>query len=160
VEHGIPLSTGTISDLAACFLDYLRRLHENHCEPLRRALANDGGWPLHIDATGENGRGMLLVARTGWRGWVLDSWKVPSERAEVLLPHLRSVVGKFGAPCAIMRDLGRAIIPACNELVSELGLDIPVLSCHLHFLSDIGTDLLNSRHSKLRELFRRCGMCQ
>jgi len=155
VEHGISLSTGTISRLAARFLDYLRRLHDNHCEPLRRALANDGGWPLHIDATGENGRGMLLVARTGWRGWVLDSWKVPTERAEVLLPHLRSVVGKFGAPCAIMRDLGRAIIPACNELVSELGLDIPVLSCHLHFLRDIGTDLLNSRHSKLRELFRR-----
>ncbi len=39
--------------------------------------------------------------------------------------------------------------------MSELGLDIPVLSCHLHFLRDIGNDLLNSRHSKLRELFRR-----
>ncbi len=155
VEHGISLSTGTISGLAADFLSYLRRLHEYKSEPLRRALVNDGGWPLHIDATGENGRGMLLVARTGWRGWVLDSWKVPSERADVLLPHLRSVIGKFGAPCAIMRDLGRAIIPACKELVSELGLDIPVLSCHLHFLSDIGTDLLDSRHSKLRELFRR-----
>ena len=155
VEHGISLSTGKISDLATRFLDYLRRLHESRHESLRTALTSDGGWPLHIDATGESGRGVLLVARTGWRGWVLGAWKVPTERTEVILPHLHSVVGKFGAPCAIMRDLGRAMIPACNNLVSELELKIPVLSCHQHFLQDIGTDLLDSAHGKLRELFRR-----
>jgi hypothetical protein len=54
-----------------------------------------------------------------------------------------------------MRDLGRAMIPACNDLLSEFELDIPVLSCHQHFLQDIGTDLLDAAHGKLRALFRR-----
>jgi hypothetical protein len=154
VEHSVSLSTGTISELAARFAVYLRRLHEAHHPELRAALERDGGWPLHIDATGEQGRGVVLVARTGWRGWVLDAWKIQTERADVIRPHLRSVVGAFGAPCAIMRDLGRAIIPACNDLVAELGLAIPVLGCHLHLLSDLGTDILDPSHSKLRALFR------
>ncbi|MFQ5409492.1 MAG: hypothetical protein ACE5FI_13855 [Anaerolineales bacterium] len=154
VEHGVSLSSGTISELAARFPVYLRRLHEAHRSELRAALERDGGWPLHIDASGEQGRGVVLVARTGWRGWVLDAWKIESERADVIRPHLRSVVDAFGAPCAIMRDLGRAMIPACNDLVAELELAIPILGCHLHFLADVGTDLLDPSHAKLRALFR------
>ena len=154
VEHGVSLSTGTISALAARFLVYLRRLHEAHRHDLRAALEGDGGWPLHIDATGEQGRGMVLVARTGWRGWVLDAWKIQTERADVIAAHLRSVVAAFGAPCAIVRDLGRAIIPACNDMVTELGLAVPVLGCHMHFLRDVGTDIVNPSHAKLRALLR------
>jgi hypothetical protein len=39
-------------------------------------MQRDGGWPMHIDATGENGRGTLLVAYAGWRGWVLGAWRI------------------------------------------------------------------------------------
>jgi molecular chaperone HtpG len=42
--------------------------------------------------------------------------------------RLRSIIRLFGPPCAVMRDLGRAMIPAANALVSELGHEIP--SCH------------------------------
>jgi hypothetical protein len=153
-EHGVSLSTGTISEQAARFLVYFRRLHEAHRPELRAALERDGGWPLHIDATGEQGRGVVLVARTGWRGWVLDAWKIETERADVIGPCLRSVVNAFGVPCAIVRDLGRAIIPACNDLVAELELGIPLLGCHFHFLRDVGTDILDPSHAKLRVLFR------
>jgi hypothetical protein len=96
------------------------------------------GWPLNIDATGKDGRGTLLVAFTGWRKWALGSWKIPTECTEAILPRLHEVVGQFGAPCAVMRDLGRAVTPAVNHLLAELELDIPVLACHLHFLKDIG----------------------
>ncbi len=119
-----------------------------------RVVESDGGWPLHIDATGEDGRGTLLVALAGWRRWGLGSWKIPTERTEVILPRLRSVVDRFGAPCAVMRDLGRAMIPAANDLVAELKLSIPVLACHQHFLADVGKDLLKECHGKLREAFR------
>ncbi|OIO05366.1 MAG: hypothetical protein AUJ52_13805 [Elusimicrobia bacterium CG1_02_63_36] len=44
-DHGITLSTGEISDLARLYLDYARRLHEASAPRLRRALAQDGGWP-------------------------------------------------------------------------------------------------------------------
>jgi len=154
-EHGIPLSSGTISNLAKLFLGYLWKLHNKHIEQLRDTLNSDGGWPLHIDATGEDGRGTLLVALAGWRRWVLGSWKIPTEHTEAILPCLHEIVQKFGAPCAIMRDLGRAITPAVNTLLTELELNIPVLACHMHFLKDIGKDLLNPAYTELRALFKR-----
>jgi len=154
-EHGIPLSSGTISNLTKLFLGYLWTLHNKHFQQIRDALSSDGGWPLHIDATGEDGRGTLLVALAGWRRWVLGSWKIPTEHTEAILPCLHEVVQKFGAPCAIMRDLGRAITPAVNTLLAELELNIPVLACHMHFLKDIGKDLLNPSYGELRDLFKR-----
>ncbi len=140
-EYGISLSSGTISNVAELFLQYMQDLHYKHAQRLRNALAEDGGWPLHIDATCEDGRGTLLVALAGWRRWVLGSWKVPTERSDVILPCLHQIVEMFGAPCAVMRDLGRAITLAVNTFLAELDLDIPVLACHLHFLKDIGFNL-------------------
>ena len=154
-EHGINLSAGAVSNLAKLFLRYVQALHNKHIGQLQNTLAKDGGWPLNIDATGEDGRGTLLVAFTGWRKWVLGSWKIPTECTEAILPRLHEVVGQFGAPCAVMRDLGRAVTPAVNHLLAELELDIPVLACHLHFLKDIGKDLLNPAYGELRALFRR-----
>jgi hypothetical protein len=154
-EHGIYLSAGEISNLSKLFLIYMQELHNNRIEQLRALLTNDGGWPLHIDATCEDGRGTLLVALAGWRQWVLGAWKLPTERADAILPCLHEVVVQFGAPCAVMRDLGRGITLAVNNLLAELDLDIPVLACHYHFLKDIGTDLLKTAHAELRDLFRR-----
>ncbi len=154
-SHGIPLSTGEISGLGRRFLTYLEALHRRSAPVLRAALEADGGWPLHIDATGEDGRGTLVAAYAGWRGWVLGAWKVPTERAEFILPAIQSVAASFGAPCAIMRDLGRAMKEAADGFVRSLKTPIPVLACHLHFLSDIGEDLLEEGHNQLRDLFRK-----
>ena len=154
-QHNIALSTGEISHLGRRFLGYLEALHEARADRLRAALVADGGYPLHIDATGEDGRGTLLCALSGWRGWVLGAWKIPTERAESILPKLLGVVQKFGAPCAIMRDLGRAMQEASNGLAAALTKPIPVLACHLHFLRDVGGDLLREAHDRLRDLFRR-----
>lgn len=153
-EHGIVLSTGTISDLAQLFAEYLGALHLARAGKLRAAMQRDGGWPMHIDATGENGRGTLLVAYAGWRGWVLGAWRITTERADAILPKLREVANLFGAPCAVVRDLGRAMISAASALVAELGAPIPILSCHAHFLGDVGRDLLDEGYDSLRRLFR------
>lgn len=154
-RHGVRLSSGEISSLAQDFVVYLEALHQRRSPSLRAALAQDGGWPMHIDATGEDGRGTLLVVYAGWRGWVLGSWKIPTERADAILPRLRQVAEGFGSPCAIMRDLGRAMIEASRDFVKERALKIPVLGCHFHFLRDIGKDLLEPAHDQLRGLFRR-----
>ena len=154
-DHGILLSSGEISVLARRFLAYLQRLHQASAPRLRAALSADGGWPLHIDATGEDGRGTLLVAFAGWRKWVLGAWKIPTERAEAVLPRLREVTFRFGPPCAIVRDLGHAMAEAADKLVHDLKPSIPVLACHLHFLCDVGNDLLAESHDRLRALFRQ-----
>ena len=154
-EHGVKLSTGEISILGARFLVYLQALHEAVAPSLQAAMAADGGWPLHIDATGECGRGTLLLAYSGWRKWVLGSWKIPSENADAIFPRLQEIVKRFGPPCAIMRDLGRAVEGAAQQLVATLEHPIPILACHEHFLGDIGTDLFKKAHDKLCDLFRQ-----
>jgi len=153
--RGVRVSTGSVSSLEKDFVVYLKALHQRRAPALRAALAQDGGWPMHIDATGEDGRGTLLVVYAGWRGWVLGSWKIPTERADAILPRLRQIAADFGDPCAIMRDLGRAMIEASREFVAKRARKIPVLGCHFHFLRDIGKDLLQPAHDELRGLFRR-----
>ena len=154
-RHRLTISSGEVSRLSKLFLFYLERLHHARSSLLRDALETDGGWPLHIDATGEDGRGTLFVALAGWRNWVLGSFKIPTEHADAILPHLRTIVANFGAPCAIVRDLGRAMKRAAKDLVKEYRLDIPILACHLHFLADVGKDLLSFSHKRLRNLFRQ-----
>lgn len=154
-KHAIEISCGEVTRLEKCFLDYHARLHYSCAEQLKAALYNEGGWPMHVDATGEHGRGTLLVVMAGWKKWVLGSWKIATEHSELILPCLRDIVQRFGPPCAAMRDMGRAITLAIDELVLEMGINIPVLVCHEHFLADIGNDLLETPHSELRALFSR-----
>ena len=153
-REGIEVSTGEISALSLHFVLHLAALHSACAERIRATLAGDGGFPLHVDATGEDGRGTLFVAYTGWRHWVLGAWKLPTENAEAILPCLRAVLRDCGVPLAIVRDLGRAVTPAVDRLRAELPLPVPVLACHLHFLRDIGTDLLKPDYQRLRALFR------
>jgi len=157
-EYGITASTGTISAMARHFLTYLEALHVARAPALARVLASDGGWPLHVDATCEDGRGTLLVILAGWRPWVLGSFRIPTERADQILPCLHEIADRFGNPCAVMRDLGRAMIPAVASFRKERGLSIPVLSCHFHFLQDVGKDLLDASYGALREMLRQTGV--
>src|SRR5438094_6943351 len=72
-----------------------------------------------------------------------------------ILPGIQRVAAEFGAPCAILRDLGRAMTEAAAQYVQSLKKPIPVLACHQHFLSDIGKDLLEEGHHQLRDGFRQ-----
>ena len=126
-DYGIELSTGQVSALAARFVAHLETLHRQHAPALARALAADGGYPLHVDATGEDARGTLFLAYAGWRHWVLGAWKLPTECAEAILPHLQAVVADFGASCAVVRNLGRAVTEAVTTALA--GRPVPVFSC-------------------------------
>ena len=152
--EGVEISEGQVSLLGRQFLVYLEALHRARAPELRAALAADGGWPMHVDATGEDGRGTLLVVYAGWRGRVLGAWKVPTERADVITPRLRLMGDRFGSPCAIMRDLGRAVTEAAAAFVADRKLSIPILACHMHFLRDVGKDLMRKAHDELRGRFR------
>ena len=154
-ENAIPISSGQVSALGLRFLQHLAALHHKNAPAIRQALARDGGYTLHFDATGEDGRGTHLVAYAGERQWVLGAWKISTERAELILPRLREVVADFGEPYALMRDLGRAGIKAAAQLVKGFANKAVVLACHWHFLRDVGRDLLADSHEKLRNLTRQ-----
>jgi hypothetical protein len=154
-KYDLALSSGAVSKLETRFLAYLEALHIKRAPELRNHLAKDGGWPMHVDATGEAGRGTLLVVYAGWRNWVLGSWKIPSEHADAILPRMRTVCAQFGAPCGVMHDLGRAVIEASGAFVKGLDQPIPDLVCHFHLARDVGKDLMAEAHDELRAGFRR-----
>lgn len=157
-EHGIALSTGQESLLAARFVRHLEALHCKRAPQLAEAMRKDGGYPMHVDATGEDGRGTTLVVYNPWRHWALGAWKLSTERADLVLPRLRQTAQAFGRPCAIMRDLGRAMIQAAEELVRERKWEVPILGCHTHLLRDVGKDLMAAPYDQLRDLIRRHGL--
>lgn len=149
-EKDITLSTGTISKLCDRFLLYLEALHL-HCAPALRA-AMEGGYPLHIDATNEYGKGGLFLCLDGFRGWVLHAVKIATENLEELRPAIEKTNFLFGDPIAIMRDLGSGGAKSVKHLRQK---GIPDLVCHYHFLGAVGKKLFDGNYSVLRNLLRQ-----
>jgi hypothetical protein len=107
------------------------------------------GYPLHIDATCEHGRGGLFVCINGWRGWVLMAARIPSEQTDHLRPVVDKTIELFGDPIATVRDLGEA---GANALDGLRGRDVPDLVCHYHFLGAVGKKLFDNAYARLRRL--------
>jgi len=152
-DHDIALSEATISNLCDRFLLALERLHLHRAPQLRAAM--EGGYPLHLDATCEYGRGGLFVILDGWREWVLAAKRIPTEHHDHVQPLVEQVVALFGDPMAIMRDLGDGMAAAVEPLHRR---GVPDLVCHYHFLAAVGTNLLEQPYSLLRETLRRIGL--
>ena len=150
-RQGIRLSTGSISALCDRFLTALEALHWERAPALRAAMPH--GYPLHIDATCDRGRGGTFLCLAGWTGWVLHAVRIASENAGELRPAVERTLAAFGDPLAVMRDLGAAgaqAVAACRRR------DIPDLLCHFHFLAALGRKkLLDGHHSLLRSRISR-----
>jgi hypothetical protein len=148
-QQGIALSTGSLSSLCDRFLTYLEALHLARVPQLRAALGE--GYPLHIDATCEHGKGGLFVCMDGWRGWVLVAGRIPSEHEDHLRPLVAKTTRLFGDPIAIVRDMGKGGASAVAALREKA---IPDLICHYHFLAAVGKQLFEQPYGLLRKLLK------
>jgi len=148
-HRGIELSEASISNLCDRFLGYLEALHLARAPALRAAMSE--GYPLHIDATCENGRGGLFVCMNGWRGWVLMATRIPSEHTDHLRPTVEKTLALFGDPIAAVSDLGDAV---ANALDGPRQRAIPHFVCHYHFLGAVGKKLFDNTNALLRRLLR------
>jgi hypothetical protein len=106
-EPGVGLSEGSISNLCDHFLVYFEALHLARVSELRHAI--QAGYPLHLDATCEYGKGGLFVCMDGWRGWVLMATRIPSEHEDYLRPLVEKTAALFGDPIATVRDMGEGV---------------------------------------------------
>lgn len=149
-KKGIILSDGSISEVCDRFLLYFEALHITRAPTLRVAM--ESGYPLHIDATNEYGKGGLFLCMDGWRGWVLHATKIATENAEELRPAIDKTLSFFGDPIAVVRDLGSAGAKSVDPLRQK---NIPDLVCHYHFLGAIGKKLFDADYSSLRKLLQR-----
>lgn len=149
-QCGIELSDGSISNLCDRFLNYLEALHLVRAPSLRAAMQKDG-YPLHLDATNDRGKGGVFVCMDGFRRWVLVTGKIPSEGEEYLRPLVEKTVSLFGDPVSTMRDLMKAG-PNVVGSIRERGK--PDLLCHYHFLRAVGINLFDALYTVIQGLLK------
>ena len=147
-ERGVRLSAGTVSNLCDRFLLYLEVLHLVR-SPYLKAAMQEHGYPLHIDATSEYGKGGLFVCMDGFRDWVLNAGKIESESEEHLKPFVERTIELFGDPLATVRDLG---LPGKNAVAHLAKQGVPNFVCHYHFLGAVGEKLFDNPYALLRNI--------
>ena len=99
---------------------------------------------------------MLMSSLDSLSQIVLGSGKVPSEKAEQLLPFLHEIKARYGVPLAAVHDMGPGILAAVKEVFPG----VPDFICHFHFLRDLGKDLLESDYDALRQRLRKHGLAE
>jgi len=85
---------------------------------------------------------------------VLGNVKLPSEKAETIIPFLEQMKQRFGEPIASVHDMGAGILRAVRKVFP----DRPDFICHYHFLRDIGKDLLEQDYDTIRKRLRQHGI--
>jgi hypothetical protein len=152
-QSNVLLSTSTVGDLGRRFIMLLALAHRRCTHRLRQAIALQGGYILHLDATYEDKSPMLMTGFDAVMDIVLGNVKLASEKAEGIVPFLRQLQECFGPPLALVHDMSSGILSA----VAEVFPGIPDFICHFHFLRDAGKDLLGADYDRLRQRLQSHG---
>jgi len=99
-----------------------------------------------LDGTNEGGKYNHFVVREGMSGDVLYADKIVSESELAIAPILKEVNELFGEPAAVISDMSAAN----RKAVKAVFKDVPHRLCHFHFLKDIGKDVLQDLHQRLK----------
>jgi len=145
----VDISEGEISSLEMRFLGHFETLHKKSAKGLKDAMQKDGGYPLHIDATCESGRGTTLTFYAGWRGWALGTWKIPSEREDAISPRIKETEDLFGIPIAYVSDLGKGMMQATTAAAASHDEPSAVFICQMHFLKAVGNSIFEKDNDKM-----------
>jgi hypothetical protein len=152
-QSRVLLSPSTVADLGRRFIVLLALAHRRCTHRLRQAISLQGGYILHLDATYEDKSPMLMTGFDAVMDIVLGNIKLPSEKAEGIVPFLRRLKECFGPPLALVHDMSKGILSAVEEVFPG----IPDFICHFHFLRDTGKDLLGSDYDRLRQRLQTLG---
>lgn len=152
--HHVSLSASEVGYLGRKFVVYLALAHRQAAPRLRRAMRAEGGYILHLDGTCEGGGPMLMSSADSISQFVLGSIKVPSEKADQIIPFLKQVKARYGLPLAAVHDMGVGIMAAVKDVFPG----VPDFVCHFHFLRDLGKDLLESDYEAIHQRLRKHGL--
>jgi len=150
-RKNVLISPRQIGVLGKKFIVYLALAHQQSRERLRQAMVSRGGYILHLDGTCEGDSPHLFTGIDGIAQIVLDNIKLPSEKAELLIPFFRQIRDQYGDPIALVHDMGKGILSAVNTVFEG----IPDFICHFHFLRDIGKDLFEEHYAKIRTRLKK-----
>lgn len=150
-RRNVSISAGEIGFLGKKFIIYLALAHRQSQLRIRESMALRGGYVLHLDGTCEADSPHLFTGIDGIAQIVLDNIKLPSEKAELLIPFLRRIKRQYGEPVALVHDMGRGVLSA----VADVFKGVPDFICHFHFLRDIGKALLEKEYALIRNRLKK-----
>ena len=150
-KKNVLISPRQIGFLGKKFIVYLAIAHQQSRQRLKQEMISRGGYILHLDGTCEGDSPHLFTGIDGIAQIVLDNIKLPSEKAELLIPFFRQIRQQYGDPIALVHDMGKGILSAVNAVFKG----IPDFICHFHFLRDIGKDLFEKEYAKIRNRLKK-----
>jgi hypothetical protein len=149
--RNVEISESEIAFLAKKFVLYLASLHRSVRRKTKRHMRLNGGYVLHLDGTCDGGSPHLISALDGITEIVLENVKLQTENAADLIPFLTGIKASYGAPLAVVSDMGKGIAGAVNQVFANT----PTFICHYHFLKAVGRALLGDERAAIREKLRR-----
>jgi len=150
-ERNISISDREISFLGKKFITYLALAHRESRQRIRETMVVRGGYILHLDGTCEGDSPHLFSGLDGITELVLENIKLPSEKADLLIPFLGKIKQHYGDPIALVHDMGKGVLRAIEEVFAGS----PDFICHFHFLRDIGKDLLQEDYGRIRNRLKK-----
>lgn len=152
--QNVRISPSEVEHLAKKFIVYLTIAHRQAAPAIKQAMRANGGYILHLDATCGGKEPLLMSSMDSISQIVLGNVKLPSEKAETIIPFLEQIKWLFGEPIASVHDMGAGILKAIRYVFP----DNPDFICHFHFLRDIGKDLLEQDYDTIRKRLRKHGI--
>lgn len=149
--RNVHLSESEVGYLGRKFVVYLALAHRQCAPRLKKAMRRQGGYILHLDGTCEGGGPVLMSSLDSISEIVLGNVKLPSEKAQEIIPFLQQIKCAYGVPLALVHDMGPGILAAVKEVFPG----VPDFICHFHFLRDAGKDLLATDYDSLRKRLRQ-----
>jgi len=150
-RRNVSISQREIGFLGRKFITYLAIAHQQSRQQLKEHMILRGGYILHMDGTCEGDSPHLFTGIDGIAQIVLDNIKIPSEKAEFIIPFLQKIQQQYGDPIALVHDMGQGILSAVKTVFNN----IPDFICHFHFLRDIGKDLFETDYNKIRTRLKK-----
>ena len=150
-NKNVLISPRQIGFLGKKFIVYLAIAHQQSRQRLKQKMVSRGGYILHLDGTCEGDSPHLFTGIDGIAQIVLDNIKLPSEKAELLVPFFRQIREQYGDPIALVHDMGSGILSAVDAVFKG----VPDFICHFHFLRDIGKDLFEKEYAKIRNRLKK-----
>lgn len=148
------ISLSEIRYLARKFIIYLALAHKESSSKLREMIQNRGGYILHVDSMCDGNSPHLMSGLDELSKIVMGNVKLPTEKADKIIPFFEKLKTTFGNPLAIVSDMSKAILNAAKQVFKNIRNFI----CHYHFLRDIGKDLFGKENDILRNRLKHHGI--
>jgi len=153
-ERNVRISQSEVYVLGRKFIALLALAHRQCAGRIKEAMSRNGGYMLHLDGTFEGRGPLLMTGLDSITEIVLGNIKLPSEKAEEIIPFLENINELFGPPIALVHDMGQGIINAVQTVFEG----IPDFICRYHFLRDLGNDFLQREYDVIRKRLRKHGI--